>query len=186
MKTLQHSIQASILIAALLLQPCQAALSAYMRVTGAAQGEIQGGVTQKGREGSIEVISLEHQIISPRDPASGLPTGKRQHGTVKITKELDKSSPLLHQAMTNNENLTNVTIQFWRPNGATGQEIQHYTVTLINASVSSIRLWKPNTKDPSAASSPDMEEIQFTYQRIVWTWVDGGISSEDSVGGAAK
>lgn len=184
MKTIQRSIQATVLIAALLLQPCQAALSSYMRVTGAVQGEIQGGVITRGREGSIEVISLEHQIISPRDPATGQATGKRQHGTVKITKELDKSSPLLHQAMSTNEKLTNVTIQFWRANPATGQEIQHYTVTLINASVSSIRLWKPNTKDPAAVSFPDMEEIQFTYQQIIWTWVDGGITSEDSVGGS--
>ena len=35
------------------------------------------------------------EIISPRDAASGLPTGKRMHKPFTITKELDKSSPLL-------------------------------------------------------------------------------------------
>jgi hypothetical protein len=46
------------------------------------------------------------EVVSPRDPASGLatgkrdaasglPTGKRQHKPVSVTKELDKSSPLL-------------------------------------------------------------------------------------------
>lgn len=39
----------------------------------------------------IEVRS----VVSPRDAASGLPTGKRQHKPMVITKELDKSSPLL-------------------------------------------------------------------------------------------
>lgn len=34
-------------------------------------------------------------IVSPRDAASGLPTGKRQHKPVTIVKELDKSTPLL-------------------------------------------------------------------------------------------
>lgn len=34
-------------------------------------------------------------IASPRDAASGMPTGKRQHGEVKFSKTLDKSSPLL-------------------------------------------------------------------------------------------
>jgi len=34
-----------------------------------------------------------HGIVSPRDPASGLPTGKRQHGDIVITKEIDKGSP---------------------------------------------------------------------------------------------
>lgn len=39
----------------------------------------------------IEVRS----VVSPRDAASGLPTGKRQHKPMVITKELDKSSPVL-------------------------------------------------------------------------------------------
>lgn len=34
--------------------------------------------------------------ISPRDPASGLPTGKRMHKPFVITKELDKATPLLY------------------------------------------------------------------------------------------
>jgi hypothetical protein len=40
-------------------------------------------------------ISFEQEIVSPRDAASGLPTGKRQHKPFVITKELDKSSPTL-------------------------------------------------------------------------------------------
>lgn len=40
-------------------------------------------------------ISFEQEILSPRDAASGLPTGKRQHKPFVITKELDKSSPVL-------------------------------------------------------------------------------------------
>lgn len=38
-------------------------------------------------------INFEQEIVSPRDAASGLPTGKRQHKPFVITKELDKSSP---------------------------------------------------------------------------------------------
>jgi hypothetical protein len=41
------------------------------------------------------VINFEQDIVSPRDAASGLPTGKRMHKPFVITKELDKSSPLL-------------------------------------------------------------------------------------------
>jgi len=40
-------------------------------------------------------IAFEQEIVSPRDAASGLPTGKRQHKPFTITKELDKSSPVL-------------------------------------------------------------------------------------------
>lgn len=39
-------------------------------------------------------VSLTFEaIISPRDAASGLPTGKRQHKPLTITKELDNMSP---------------------------------------------------------------------------------------------
>ncbi|MCB1219403.1 MAG: type VI secretion system tube protein Hcp [Planctomycetales bacterium] len=41
-----------------------------------------------------------------RDAASGLPTGKRQHKPMVITKELDKSSPLLYNVLVNNENVS--------------------------------------------------------------------------------
>jgi bacteriocin-like protein len=30
-------------------------------------------------ESTTEVIAVSHEIVSPRDPASGLPTGKRMH-----------------------------------------------------------------------------------------------------------
>ena len=39
------------------------------------------------------IISFEQDIVSPRDAASGLPTGKRMHKPFVITKELDRSSP---------------------------------------------------------------------------------------------
>ena len=38
------------------------------------------------------VISFEQYVVSPRDAASGLPTGKRMHKPFVITKELDRSS----------------------------------------------------------------------------------------------
>jgi hypothetical protein len=40
-------------------------------------------------------IVFNQAIVSPRDAASGLPTGKRMHKPFVITKEYDKSSPLL-------------------------------------------------------------------------------------------
>ena len=38
-------------------------------------------------------LSFEYEVKAPRDAASGLPTGKRQHKPMTITKEWDKSSP---------------------------------------------------------------------------------------------
>ncbi|MGB5485766.1 MAG: type VI secretion system tube protein TssD, partial [Lysobacterales bacterium] len=73
------------------------ALNAYLNLTGETQGKINGSVTRAGREDSIKVIAVNHEVASPRDAASGLPTGKRQHKPFTITKEVDESSPLLYQ-----------------------------------------------------------------------------------------
>ena len=43
------------------------------------------------------VLEASSQVKSPRDAASGLPTGKRQHKPFSITKRIDKSSPVLYR-----------------------------------------------------------------------------------------
>ncbi len=154
------------------------ALNAYLQLKGKKQGAIKGSVTQKGREGMIMVIALSHEIVSPRDAASGLPTGKRQHKPFVITKELDKSSPLLYNALVNNESISSWELQFWQPS-ATGAEKQHYTIKLTNANISSIGFRMPNNKNPELMRYSEYEEVAFTYQKIEWTWKDGGITAMD-------
>lgn len=154
------------------------ALNAYLKLKGQKQGEIKGSVTQKGREGKIMVIAVSHEIISPRDHASGLPTGKRQHKPFIITKELDKSSPLLYNVLVNNENVSEWELQFWQPS-ATGAEKQHYTIKLTNANIAGIEFRMANNKHPDLMKFAEYEEIAFTYQKIEWVWVDGGITALD-------
>ncbi len=112
-------------------------LNAYLTLKGKKQGAINGGVIQKGREKTIAVYAYNHEIISPRDAASGLPTGKRQHRPLRITKEIDKSTPLLFNALVNNEILSEFVLKFYAPH-ASGVETQIYTITLTNANISSI------------------------------------------------
>ena len=154
------------------------ALNAYLSLKGQKQGDIKGSVTQKGREGKIQVIAVSHDIVSPRDAASGLPTGKRMHKPFVITKELDKSSPLLYNVLVNNEQVTNWELQHWTPS-ATGAEKQHYTVKLTNATIASIAFRMANNKHPDLMKYTENEEISFTYQKIEWVWVKGGITAMD-------
>lgn len=155
------------------------ALNAYLTLMGETQGAIEGSVTQPGREGSIMVIAVDHQVNSPRDAASGLPTGKRQHQPFVITKEVDKSSPLLANILINNENITEWRLNFWQPS-ATGKEVQFYTVELTNASISGIKLEMLNNKYPENMQHKEREKVAFTYSKITWTFQDGGIAAEDN------
>jgi len=155
------------------------AQNVYVTVTGQKQGKITGSVIQKGREGSILVHAYNHSIISPRDPASGLPTGKRQHQPLTILKENDRSTPLLWSALVNNENLTSVVLNFWTVVAANGAQKLTYSITLTNANISSIKDSLLDNEDPALAAYPQREEISFTYQKIQWTWTEGGITASD-------
>jgi type VI secretion system secreted protein Hcp len=160
------------------------ALNGYLKLKGQKQGEIKGSVTQKGRENKIMVIAVSHEIVSPRDPASGLPSGKRMHKPFVITKELDKSSPLLYSLLCHNENIPEWELQFWTPQidpkRGTGAEVQHFTVKLENANIASIHFRMANNKHPDLMKFAEYEEVAFTYEKIVWTWTDGGVEADDS------
>jgi len=41
---------------------------------------------QTKTKGKMEVYGFSHEVVSPRDAASGLPTGKRQHKPVRMSK----------------------------------------------------------------------------------------------------
>lgn len=154
------------------------ALAAYLTVVAERQNLIRGSVLQKGREGKILVISVSHEIVAPRNPQSGLPTGKRMHKPFVVTKELDRASPLLYQVICTNENLTDVRIEFWTST-PTGQEKQHYTVRLTNANLSAVNFKMANIRNPKLQRLTEYEELSFTYQKIEWTWTEGGLTASD-------
>jgi len=169
-----------LLIFAILAMPAVswAALPAFMTLTGETQGVIQGSVTQTGREDSIEVIGFGHNVSAVFDASSGLPSGKRQHRPVRIVKNIDLSSPKLFTALTTNENLTDVTIRFWQP-VSSGEEEQFYTVQLVNAKIVSI-MPSHCSADADCIPTRPSEAVTFTYQTIVITWEEGGVTSESN------
>lgn len=159
------------------------ALNAYLRLTGAKQGEIKGSVVQKGQEGKIMVIAFEHGISTPgqgasssRKAASSLPTGKCQHSAIAITKEIDQSTPLLLSALVNNEKITTWELQFWRP-AETGSAVQFYTIKLTNAYIVSIQQEMLDNTYPENVPLKEREHVSFRYKKIEWTWVKGNISA---------
>ena len=141
------------------------------------QGAFEGPVTTKGYEKSVEVDVAAHAIVSPRDAASGLPTGKRQHKPFVITKSVDKTTPMFYKALINNETLNSCTIKFVQPSDH-GTLDNYYTVKLTNASLAGLDFMKGDAR-AGAGRLGEYEEISFTYQKIQWTITDGGITAQD-------
>ena len=159
------------------------ALNAYLKIKGQKSGQVKGSVTQKGREDTIMVHAYTHEVVTPRDAASGLPTGKRMHKPLTITKEIDKASPILYNILVNNENITEFELKFWKPQikaaAGVGSEVHFYTIKLTNANISQMNEYILDNKIPANMPIPPMETVSFTYQKIEWTWVDGAITAND-------
>ena len=166
----------------LLAGAASAAESQYLILKGQKSGAIKGSVTVKGLEGAIQVDSIFHEILSPRDAASGLPTGQRQHKPFVVNVPVDKAWALLYSVMVTNENLTTVQLRVLAPStnasgAGTGALASQRVVTLTNANIADI---KEYTVDGTNGKPAHNElQISFTYQKIEWTWTDGGITAYD-------
>ena len=145
--------------------------------------DIQGESTASSmdREGTIECSSFSYSVITPRDETSGKLTGRRQHRAVEITKCVDKSTPLLLKALCQNEPVDSAEFRFFRPSpGGSGAEEHFYTVLLENGYVSGVSQLSEDEIMGGEAAPPMMEEIEFVFQDITWTYEIGGATHKDS------
>lgn len=160
------------------------ALTAYMKVTGKTQGQIQGDCDQSDgkKKDSVIVYATDHLVEIPKDTHTGLPTGQRIHHPLTITKHKDKASPKLFQATCKGEQCT-VELNYFRIK-PDGKEENYFTIKLEDAIVVQMREYTPMTFLPENKPYHDMEEVSFTYSKITWTFNDGNIEYTDDWKGA--
>ena len=151
----------------------------FLSIEGQTQGKIDGGCTIKGHEGKILVQAVDHTIEIPKSMQTGLPTGKRVHGAMVITKEFDKATPKVFQALCSGEQLKNCKLEYVRISPQ-GKEELYYTVELQNAIITSTRTSVPLCLDVSNKTMGHMEEVAFTYETIIHRYEPDGIEAQDS------
>lgn len=153
----------------------RAASDYYLKIDG-----IDGEITDGDMKGATLLQAFSWDIVSPRDHASGLPTGKRQHKPITFVKTIDKASPLLFQALCKGEHFKEVKLTMRRM-GATGKPETYYTITLTDVMVSSISLGGgDNGSSGNGVDNTDAQErISFTYQKITMSSIDGSTESMD-------
>lgn len=143
--------------------------------------DIQGesSVTSGGREHSIEVLSLSQPVQAAFDRATLQPTGRRFYPPLTFTKRIDKSTPLLRQAIAQNDVL-NGEFKWYRPNPAgTGTDQHFMTIFVDQARIVKCVTRLPDLQTALTATLPPYEEIELVFHKIRWTYIDGGIEFED-------
>jgi type VI secretion system secreted protein Hcp len=131
-----------------------------MTVTGQKQGQFKGddSVLSKRKEGLITVVGFQFEIVSPRDAATGLPTGKRSFKPLVVTHVMGGSSPQFLTAVSNNENLKSVVINFFRMDRNTGEQVNYYRITLKDANVAQVRQY--------TSGAEVLEDDSLTFRTI--------------------
>ena len=147
-----------------------------MELEGDIQGRIEGSCTAPGRKGAIAIYGMEHEIGSPLDSATKLPTGKAAHCPLTITKEFDKSSPGLYKALCSGEKLKNATLKFYRAS-RTGADEHYFTIKLENAAIVSIKPRFPAAFEEQGKPR-HTEKVSFVYRKIRWIWEPDEIESQ--------
>lgn len=141
--------------------------------------DIRGSSLVAGREGSVEVLSFTHGMSSPADANTGRLMGGRMHRPVVIEKEIDRSSPLLYMTLARGMTLQSAEIKWYRVNEA-GREEEYFNMLMRNVKVVSVSPHVLNIKDQASMTRNHFEQVEFRYEEITWSYLDGNIKFKDA------
>ena len=157
---------------------------AQVSIKGRKQGQFKGeGFQSKRGNKWIPILAFGYAVQSPRDLATGQATGKRQHKPVVVTKAWGAATPQLFQALTTNEILDSVDIEFFKVN-PNGEEYLYHTVKLTNASIVEIKQYTreyelESAGHPEGVDPVELEDVSFTFQKIEIENKDGKTTTVD-------
>lgn len=136
-------------------------------VEGTKQGKFKGESSKSKFADRSEITGFIQEVTSPRDAASGMATGKRMYQPVILLKQSGASSPQFFQALTSNEILKKIIIDFYKAD-ATGAEVNYYTVTLENVLLSGYKqfIGPLDNEKFNPADNILYDEIKLTFQKI--------------------
>jgi type VI secretion system secreted protein Hcp len=135
---------------------------------------VKGNSKIKGREDSIDILNINHNVILPFDSNIGKITSPRKHSPFAILKKIDSSSPILQKACCNGQVFNNANISLYTVTDG-GDEQEYYRYELENVIVVGIA--------PLINTQSDqfhLENVAFSYQTIKWQYVDGNITTQDT------
>ncbi|AHK22061.1 Hcp1 family type VI secretion system effector [Yersinia pseudotuberculosis] len=136
----------------------------FLNLVGEQQGVISAGCNsidsignkyQKNHLDEIQVLSLNHSMSREQHC---------NHHPIEFIKPVDKSSPLIGVAISNNERLTAIFEVYWL--NQSGVMEVFYEVKLTNATIANVSSTYPHVINSSAIMP--YEQISLKYESITW------------------
>ncbi|MBV6825820.1 Hcp family type VI secretion system effector [Pseudomonas sp. PD9R] len=152
-----------------------------MTITGKVQGLISAGCStpasignkfQAAHTDEIMLLSYSHNMSNIGN------ISRSTHSPIILTKAVDKSSPLLAQALSNREEI-DCTLRFYRVSSA-GQQEKFYSVSISGGVIVDLTLEVPHAVLKNDAEP--QEHLAIRYRDITWTHHAAGTSGYSSWG----
>ncbi|PSS57690.1 Hcp family type VI secretion system effector [Pseudomonas sp. BBP2017] len=147
----------------------------YMTITGNRQGMISAGCStpdsignkcQSGHTDEIMVLSFTHRMSNVGN------TPHSTHHPIVVTKAIDKSSPLLAQALASREEIE-CQFHFYRVSPSGGQE-KYYSIEIKGGQLAELVSDVPHAVLQNETEG--QEVVSLRYQTIRWTHHIAGTS----------
>lgn len=135
----------------------------------------------------IECIDYTESARTEQQPGSTAPTGTRSYSPIVIVKDLDKSTPLLSQALARTAPVE-AWFRFFRPIAGTDDAEQFHEVHVNNARICELKRYIPegmgdpmgsNSGDLARSPRPIQESVSIIYSWIHWDFKAGGTAHTD-------
>jgi type VI secretion system secreted protein Hcp len=144
-----------------LLPVREANAAAYLKL-----GDIKGEATDSKHKDEIELLGWTHEVLSPRDAASGLPTGKRQHKPISVTIELSPATAETLIGLLKATQPMEATLTTTKKTRAGSQD--YLIIKLEDVLVSSYRL-------ETEVNGPTSIVLQLSYSKMEGKFNDGKV-----------
>lgn len=118
------------------------------------------------------------EVTSPRDAASGMATGKRMHQPISVTKDVDKSTPVIYEEVSGKVTSEDTWTEGRSGGGAAGKAV--FKELTITKRCGGINEKYTLLNDEAVIPTGDCPNGNCAL-KITWTWQDGSIDNTDWV-----
>ena len=122
------------------------------------------GVT--GLEDTIKILAMSHGIAVPTDSLSGMPIGPAVHELLRMTKDVDASTPNYYGALVIGTVFPSAVLELHDSSQDTGSA--YYRISLTNVRVISMATKVQIRCDGSYAH---VDEMAWAYEGIQWSFI---------------
>lgn len=125
---------------------------------------VQGSVIIKGREGTIEIHSLEWSFDSDGNV-----------GEIKWIGEIDKATTDISAGLVSQANV-DATFNFYTTTQQ-GVETNYFRLAGSPGKVTSVNIWMPNNQDPNLTRYDTTLQVTMSFPSVIETYVIDGTTA---------